>query len=43
LVVLVRHLRAKICGAETCNLRAMSPGANPQGLKMSLRLPGGQT
>ena len=30
------HLGAKICGAETCNLGATSPGADPLGLNMSL-------
>ena len=35
-----RHLEAKICGAETCYLGAMSPDANPQDPKISLRLSG---
>ena len=37
-----RHLGAKICDAETCYLGAMSPDADPQGPKMSLRLSRGQ-
>jgi len=37
---MARHLDAKICGAEMCYLGAMSPGADPQGPKMSLSLPG---
>ena len=37
----VRDLGAKICGTKMCYLGAMSPGADPQGPKMSLPLPGG--
>ena len=40
---MARHLRAKIYGAKTCYLGAMSPGTDPQDPKMSLRHLGGQT
>ena len=30
------HLGAKICGAETCNLGAISPGADPLGPNINL-------
>ena len=40
LLCTARHLGAKICGAETCYFGAMSPGADLQGPKMSLNLPG---
>ena len=38
LLCTARHLGAKICGAETCYLDAISPDTDAYSTKMSLRL-----